>query len=186
MLFVVFSGSCCLRKESPWLYNWTMFACEELFVVWLNILFITPLDLYKRVFDHKPTLVTWFHLFQNQTTQYRVQIVKIYNNSGSPHKCRFLSYKKNYMGQKPPISQLAWRFKPNVKQTLRSITCDWLIFFFLSDALSSCVWSCLLDLTSLFCKMSFISILWWYQSRNRERKLSLFENGKIEYFLCRK
>ena len=51
-------------------------------------------SLWKSHFYHKPTLVTWFRLFKNQTTELTVQIAKIYNNTGSRHGWRFLSYKK--------------------------------------------------------------------------------------------
>ena len=65
-----------------------------------------------------------------------------------------------------------------MKQTQRNIVCDWLIF--------SRYWTrCLavsdrLIFNIFFPKVSFIFIPWGYQSRNRERKISVFENGKIE------
>ena len=42
----------------------------------------------KAIFYHKPALVTSLHLFNNQTTELTwkwVQIVKIYNGTGSRH-----------------------------------------------------------------------------------------------------
>ena len=71
----------------------------------------------------------------------------------------FLSYKKKYMDWKPPITAFWTGHETNTQEHCLRLA----HFFSLSDALSSCVWStdwsCLLDLTSLFRKMSFISIL---------------------------
>ena len=81
----------------------------------------------KSHFYHKLTLVTWFRLLKNQTTELTVQIVKIYNGTGSRHGQRFLSYQK--LGSKTTNhSQVAWSFELHVKQTQRNIACDWLIF----------------------------------------------------------
>ena len=61
-----------------------------------------------------------------------------------------------------------------MKQTPRSIACDWLIF---SCSQTRCL--AVSGLTSLFHKMSFISILWWQKSWNGERN-SVFENSQLK------
>ena len=64
---------------------------------------------------------------------------------------------KKYGSKTTNHSQLAWPFDLHVKQTQRNIACDWLIF---SRSHTCCLAvSSLLDLTSLFRKMSFVSIL---------------------------
>ena len=99
-------------------------------------------------FNHKPTPVTWFHQFENQTTK-KANGPKIYNGTSLPHLLGTgFSATKKYGSKTTNHSPLAWPFELHVKQTLASIACDWLIVL-LSDVLSSCVWSCLLD-ESLF------------------------------------
>ena len=83
---------------------------------------------------------------------------------------------KKYGSKTTNHSQLAWPFDLHVKQTPRSIACDWLIF---SCSQTRCLAvSDSVFLISLFRKMSFISILCWQQSWNRKRKISVFENSK--------
>ena len=108
-----------------------------------------------------------------------MQIVKIYNGTSSPHGSRFLNYQKLRI-ETTNHSPLSWPFELHVKQNTEQHRLWLAHFFLLSDALYSSVWSCLLDSTSLFRKISFISIFCWYISWNRKRKVSVFENGEIK------
>lgn len=91
IIFFFISESCCQSKEWLWLQNWTMFILsswhdlithEVLFAFCIHILFITPLvDLPEKVlFYHKPTPVTCFRQFKNQTTEFRIKLKATVNS----------------------------------------------------------------------------------------------------------
>ena len=144
---------------------------------------IFPLDLSEKAIFWPQTNTS--HLIPSlQKPHYRIGL-KVSVNCENLQRYRSASWVKVSQLQKVRIenhqSQLTSMTFWTVRETNTEKHRLWLAHFFvLSVALSSCVWSCLLDLTSLFRKMSCISILWWQQSWNRERKTSVFENSKIK------
>ena len=78
---------------------------------------------------------------------------------------------KNHQSQ--PTSMTFW----TACETNTEEHCLWLAhFFLLSDELSSCVWSCLLDLTSLFHEISFMrpSKGFWWQATLLKNVATIF------------
>ena len=104
-----------------------------------NLQFFLCTSLKKLFFHHKPTLATWSHLLRNQLPNWPKSECKLWKFTTVQVRAFDLSYKK-YGSKTTNHSQLAWPFELHVKQTQRNIACDWLIFFSLSDMLSSRVW----------------------------------------------
>ena len=176
-------------------HSFTTEQCSPVkyFAVCLNVLFTTHLDLPETYFW--PQTNTSHLTLSVQTPYYWIdlkasvnwmQIVKIYSSAGLPHGWKFLGYTK-FRSKTTNHGQLAWPFELHVKQTPSSITCDWL-FFFLAQIRSLAVSDPVFSIQHHFSLKyrSYHSILWWYPSGNRKRKLAVFENGKIEDFLCKK
>ena len=136
-------------------------------------------SLWKSHFYYKPTLVTWICLLKKPN--FRIDRV----NCKNLQRYRFVSWvkasqlPKKYRSKTTNHSQVAWPFELYVKQTPRSIACDWLIFS-CSQTRCLAVSDPAFLITSLFRKMSFISIIWWQQRWNRKRKISVSKNSKIK------
>ncbi len=100
----------------------------------------------------------------------------LYNDSQIP-RVDFLGSQSLYpleISKTTNHSPLAWPFELHVKQTPVSIACDWLIFL-LSDVLSSCVWSCLLDKSFFRIKYLVHNYYLLIHKLNRKRTISVFE-----------
>ena len=114
-----------------------------------------------------------------QKTNYRIDL-KVSANCENLQRYRSASSVKVSQQQKIWIENYQSQLTSMTFLTVRETNTEkhrlWLAhFFLLLLCLNLSSW-----LTSLFRKMSFVSILWWQQNWNRERKISAFENSKIK------
>ena len=112
-----------------------------------NLQYSLWISLKKLFFDHKPTPVTWFRLFKTKLPNRPKSECKLWKFTTVKVGVigeGFLATKKKRIEnhQSQPTSMTFW----TVRETNTEKHRLWLAhFFLLSDALSSCVWFCLLD-----------------------------------------